>query len=252
MKHAHPAHSRINRESLLKCLLLLGFSIAFMVAWATGSIRYYLNPRLYPFVLFAGLAFLLMALTLLLRLFSHRHGRFRPLPCLLFLIPILLMLIKPGIAAVPESAQLSGVHVVGLPAPNEIKNDWGSVQLSEGPIRIEDKNYMALYQELWDHPEKYIGRSVECVGYVSKTGENLPKDEFLAERDLMWCCAADLATVGYLCRTDYAATPPEKSWVRITGTLDVTTLGGKQTPVIVHPTITPIQKPASEYIYPFQ
>lgn len=249
------AHRRFYPETWIQCLLLLGFSGAFLKSWATGSIRHYLNPRLYPFVLFAGLAFLLMALPLLFRLLVRGrglpgHGRPRLLPYLLFLVPILLMLVKPETAAAPQSAQLSGTQIAGLPVLDRTAADKGSFRLPDGPIRVEDGNYMALYSELWAHPEKYKGRAVECVGYVSKDGNGLPRNEFLAARDMMWCCAADLVTVGYLCRTEEAAALPEKSWVKISGTLDVTLFEGKQTPLIVRPVVTPVEKPAAEYIYP--
>lgn len=251
MKQEKRAQSRFPAEALLKSLLLLGFAAGFLAVYLTGGIRNYLNPRLDPFVLFAGLAFLLMAAVPLFHP-PARRGKARFLPLLLFLLPVLLLLVRPAAAAAPESAGLSGTQIAGLPAPNQIKNDWGSFTLAGGTIELTDRNYMPVYDELDNHPEKYAGRRVECVGYVAKAGIGLPGDEFVAARDLMWCCAADLMTVGLPCRYAGAAGLPEKSWVRVTGTLAVTALGEKAAPLLTNVTVTGISKPAVPYLYPFR
>lgn len=248
----HHTQGRLSLRTLLESLLLLGFAAGFLSVYLTGSVRNYLNPRLDPFVLFAGIAFLLMAVLLSLHLFTRQHGKLRLWTLSLFLIPVPLLLLRTGSAAAPGASSLSGTQIVGLPTPNRIKNDWGSFTLAEGPIAITDKNYMAAYDELGSHPEKYAGRTLMCTGYVVRSGVGLPKDEFVAARDLMWCCAADLMTVGFQCRYTDAAKLPEKSWVRVTGTLAVTEYGGKSAPILINVTVTPIAKPDPVYIYPFQ
>lgn len=262
------SHSRLNLEVLLKVFLLFGFSACFITAYTTGNIRNYLNPRLFPFVFFAGLAFLLMAVNLLFSLFTHRHHRLNLLPYLLFLVPLILAFALPANAITTDSPQLSGMQIAGLPAqmlpksakksaeqqtnPNMITNDWGSVDISSGTITVTDKNYMACYEELWDHPEKYKSRKIECIGYAAKSQQDLQGNQFIVSRDMMWCCAADLQQIGYLCGYDGLKDLPEKSWIKVEGTLAVTTYQGKSAPLIVNPVITQTAKPAIEYIYPFQ
>jgi putative membrane protein len=248
-------HDRLNVEIILKLLLLLGFSACFIVTYTTGNIRNYLNPRLFPYVFFAGLAFFLMAMSLIFGHFTHEEHKFNPIPYLLFLIPLVLAFALPAQAITSNSTQLTNMQIAGLPAkanPNLVKNDWGSFDMSGGKIAVNDKNYMACYEELYDHPEKFKGRSIACIGYVDKSESGLQSNSFIVGRDMMWCCAADLQFVGYLCSYDKLGSIPEKSWIKVVGKLDVTTYLGKSTPIIINPVITPTAKPAVEYIYPFQ
>jgi putative membrane protein len=249
------SHGRINFEILLKVFILLSFSFCFMATYTSGNIRNYLNPRLFPYVFFAGLAFLLMAVNLLFSLFKHKTHKLNPIPYLLFLIPLILTLALPAQALTVDSTHLSSMQIVGLPAkadPNLISNDWGSFKITNGTIILTDKNYMACYQELMNHPVQYKGRTVEFIGYVSKSESGLQKNEFIVGRDLMWCCAAELQLVGFLCSNNSSGSLPENSWVKVDGMLDVTTWQGKSTPIFVNPVMTQISKPAVEYIYPFQ
>jgi TIGR03943 family protein len=246
---------RFNPEILLRALLLLGFSACFITACVTGSIRNYLNPRLFPFVLFAGLAFLFMAVSLLLSLFSRRERKLNMVPYLLFLVPMVLVFALPAKAVTADSTQLAGLQIAGLPAktnPNLVENDWGNADISGGTVTVTDKNYMACYEELWDNPEKYKGKKIECIGYITKTQKGLRKNQFIVSRDMMWCCAADLAQAGYLCSYGELKSLPEKGWIKVKGTLAVTVYQGKSAPLIVKPVITQMPKPAVEYIYPFQ
>ena len=58
-------------------------------------------------------------------------------------------------------------------------------------VKVEDKDYALFYQDLVEDFKKYHGKVVEFTALVSRNNR-MPKDTFVAGRQLMQCCAADI------------------------------------------------------------
>jgi putative membrane protein len=122
--------------------------------------------------------------------------------------------------------------------------------ITDNTIILDDSNFANWLVELENNPSKYVGTKIEYVGYVFKSGDEFQNNEFVAARNMMWCCAADLQLIGCLCQYDKTADLEENSWVKVDGTLSTTSYKGSTVPLITKATVVPADKPATDYVYP--
>lgn len=120
--------------------------------------------------------------------------------------------------------------------------------ITDNTITVDDKNFISWMSELNNNPDNYNGMKIEYVGYVYKSSD-FKSNQFVAGRDMMWCCAADIQLAGCLCQYDKTSELKANSWVKVDGTLSTTTWQGAATPLIEITSITPAQKPADDYVY---
>jgi putative membrane protein len=67
------AIKRLNKATSLEIILLAGFAVFFIRAAATGSVSLYVHPRVVPFIIFAAIAMLIIALVRVGDLLRSRH-----------------------------------------------------------------------------------------------------------------------------------------------------------------------------------
>lgn len=275
-----PSFCRLNLNALLHIIILSGYAMLFFWMLLSGRMQSFLHPRMFPPVLFAAAAFVLMA-------FALRRGlrmpqrRFAVGSALFFCVPLLMACVIPAGAVSSSSLTFSKNKLIGLSSATAkasvspagaasfaasssavrlksnqtlvtLTSPFGSkVQeiLTDNTIDLNDNNMVLWINELNTNPQKYIGKKIRYTGYVYKSGEGFTADEFLPGRDMMWCCAADIQVIGVLCRYQNASTLKENSWVKISGTLSATTYQGQSVPVIRNPTVTPAAKDKEQYVY---
>gem|GEM_PF-457220 len=132
---------------------------------------------------------------------------------------------------------------------NTAENDNG-LQLKNGMIVVDDQSYVKWMEEIYNHLDKYCGKKIQVTGFVYKD-DTFGENAFVSARMMMVCCAADMQTVGFLCRYKDAKALPKDSWVKVTGTIEKDTFEGDPMTVIVVDEIENTTKPENEYIYPF-
>ncbi|MBL8968098.1 MAG: hypothetical protein JNG85_13920 [Spirochaetaceae bacterium] len=87
-----------------------------------------------------------------------------------------------------------------------------------GRIRVTDDTFSAAYDEIYDHRDKYYGRSIELSGYVD-TQDGLAPGSYLLGRRLLWCCEEDAYFIGFLVLGE--GVPPEAgSALRVVGRIE--------------------------------
>ncbi len=192
-------------------------------------------------------AFVLVGFVILLLFVAVRCAVFlkkaRPLPLgrglILFFVPLFLV----PLGAASDSALLSVDRGVSLEqgdprldlttrfqaavnpflrkaAPKPVPRD-GVVPV-RGPIVLDRKNYYRAYQELYSAPEAFAGRTIQVTGFVYRHSTGSGKQLIIA-RALMWCCAADAVTIGFVAASPEATSLTDAKWVSVTGTLATTT-----------------------------
>ncbi len=82
-------------------------------------------------------------------------------------------------------------------------------------IEIELQHYAKWYRDLSANMEKYDGKTVRVEGFVHLR-ENLPDNAFILGRQLMTCCADDLAFAGILCVWSKRKKLHQEDWVTVT------------------------------------
>ena len=237
-------------------------SISFFFVWLinTGKLNHIVHPRMNPWIIAAGLLFLVMAFseTLHLSVRPHRDdppSHFYPFAFVLIVAYIFVQAasLHPGSfqpagesldiqsAAIAQRGRIADAATLG-PLPS-----W---------IQPTDDSYWPLYNRLYDHPEAAIGKRITVQGFVYKK-KGFPPGSALIGRNLMWCCSADMAVIGYLAHSPTLGLISDSSWVEVTGTLRSILFdpdgSGKASdlPFIEVESIKPVERSASTTIFPY-
>lgn len=102
---------------------------------------------------------------------------------------------------------------------NEMMEEELPYDLNQLVIELDNEGYAVWYLDSLDHIERYVGKTVRFVGQVLRP-KSFPDDYFVPGRLAMTCCADDMAFLGFACEYDAAATLKEKSWVKVTATVN--------------------------------
>lgn len=276
-------HRSSELNTVVKVALLLGFAAFYIVSLLTGSVSLYVHPRMIPSMIFAAVVMVIIAAVYFIKYVDTgaKNNGLRPL--LLFVAALVMAWVFPaqtfnagtGTAGAPQLTAVdvgSGPQTDGSPAPTgaaagtletDDSADAESAPISaagadgtagtpgSGTLVFNDKNYYENLCGIYQDPDAYVGRDIELTGFVFKDSGTLHGDEFVAARLLMVCCAADMQTVGLLCRWPSAAGLEPDTWVRVTGTLGKAEFNGEYVPVIEAETVEEAAAPDIVYIYPF-
>ncbi|WP_020612002.1 TIGR03943 family putative permease subunit [Sediminispirochaeta bajacaliforniensis] len=236
------------RGSWITRLASLCYAAVFLTLVTTDRVRFLLAPRYIPVLLAASALFLLFAIT----------GAPAPKDGMLaFFLPLLFL---PGIytARFPEASGSQAVSIVNKQKPAVQRQEEAEEAIpQEGPIVLDQEHYYSWYQALYDHHEAYMGREITVDGFIH-TGAGLQEGQVLLGRMLMWCCAADALTIGFLIHNPEVlpAITEESQWYRITGRITETSYYNPSTgesyrvPAIETERCSPIPTPELPWVYP--
>lgn len=123
-----------------------------------------------------------------------------------------------------------------------------SGEIIDGATVIKDDYFASWYYDSFDYLEDFIGKRYQFTAQVFFM-EELKKNQFLAGRYVMVCCAADVSGFGLICETDSIGELKEEEWISVTGTIKEGTYNGTKVPVLTDVVITKRKAPADEYVY---
>jgi len=83
---------------------------------------------------------------------------------------------------------------------------------------LDEYNYYHEYNKIYDNIQKYTGIKIKTDGYIYREN-SFTETMFVIANDLMWCCAADMAVIGFYCEHENALDLETGKWYEITGTL---------------------------------
>lgn len=135
-----------------------------------------------------------------------------------------------------------------LTAGNETEDD--SLELQGDTVVMDDSNFVSWVQEIYNNLSKYEGKKIKVTGFVFKD-KQFKSNEFVPARLMMVCCAADLNPIGLLAHYNKASELKQDSWFEFSGNIVKGEFEGQQTPVIDIKSIQKIEKPKTEYVYPY-
>ena len=81
-------------------------------------------------------------------------------------------------------------------------------------IQLKPEDYGVWYIDCMDHPERYMGKTVEFTAMVLKSPK-FPKGVFVPGRMAMTCCEADMTFLGFMCKWQGAEQFKTKDWVKV-------------------------------------
>ena len=127
---------------------------------------------------------------------------------------------------------------------NEMMEEELPYDLNAEVIELDNFGYGIWYLDMMDHPERYVGKTVQFVGMVLHP-KKFPQGFFVPGRMAMTCCADDMAFLGYACQFDGAKDLPEKSWVRVTAEVKIEKFAGYrgEGPVLYSKSVSAAKEP---------
>ncbi len=88
-------------------------------------------------------------------------------------------------------------------------------------IEVEDRDFALFYRDVTEEMDKYHEKTVHFRALVAKD-ERLDKDTFVGGRQVMTCCADDIAYSGFVCRVpDKCPDLKTGDWVTLTANMQI-------------------------------
>ncbi len=109
----------------------------------------------------------------------------------------------------------AGGEVVYDEIPDELPFD-----INAPVIQINPEDYAVWYRDISEETEKYQGKTVKLQGY-GVLRDKLPQGAFLFGRNVMTCCADDIAFAGLLCYAKDIKGLQDRDWIEITAKVDI-------------------------------
>jgi uncharacterized repeat protein (TIGR03943 family) len=251
----------ISASRLGRALVFLVFS--FFINWLieSGKLSRIVHPRMHLWIAAAGVVFLVLAFAQTLSLAK------KPVKddSLTFFIPLVFVMVVAylfveGDAASPgrlqmgdESLATQGTAI----AQRDASADKAATEPLPAWIRLDNDQYWTLYNRLYDHPDNVVGRRITVRGFIYRK-KDFPPHTALVSRNLIWCCSADMAVIGFLVEDPAFDRIPDSGWVEATGklaTADVDVDGSGNTsriPLVISESLKPVNRGSdSETIFPY-
>lgn len=231
----------INYVALTEVLLLGGTAALLLIKWGRGYLNFYIHPRYTLLIVVSGIVLLLMAGVRLRGVLGERPTAQLNWTYLLLALPLLLGTLVPAQPLDADTLAGRGLELSALPVAansqallTEERGDWNLLEWTTA-IGI-------LGEELH-------GTSIETIGFVFQDA-SLGTDRFYVARYVLTCCAADAAATGLPVAWEEGSTLPENTWVRVQGTLAITSQEGRLQPTIQAALVEPVPQPETPYLFP--
>lgn len=117
-----------------------------------------------------------------------------------------------------------------------------------GSYVIDDDVFADWFMDLYDHLDDFVGERYQFLAQVYSM-DDLKENQFLAGRNFMVCCAADLVGYGLICNSDMRSELKENEWITVTATISKCEYDGSEVPMLKDAVITKAKAPKVEYIY---
>lgn len=121
-------------------------------------------------------------------------------------------------------------------------------------ITINDDVYIKMLDDMYNSIDKYIGKKIKVQGCAFRM-DGMEKNQFAIGKYYMYCCAADMSLVGYLCEDsdDYSSIKND-NWYEVEGIItkhkyvDENNISSDE-PMIKITSIKEIEKPLNTIVY---
>ena len=92
--------------------------------------------------------------------------------------------------------------------------------LKKDSFTLTDDEFGIFYIDTFDHREAYKNKIVTFNAWVVKSNK-LKKNEFIAGRKVLTCCANDIQLYGFLVKDSLGMDLKDDSWVNITAKIEI-------------------------------
>ena len=139
-----------------------------------------------------------------------------------FVIAMAFVYVQSG--AITSGRFSGGDESLALESAIISKRDIAAAEASKGPLPrklvFDDDRYYTLYNRVYDSPLEAKGRKIVLRGFVDRPSGTTTANVVLIARNMMWCCSADMAEIGFLARGPGISELEKSEWVEAWGTLN--------------------------------
>ncbi len=240
-------------------IALLALSIFLFERWFFGTLGWYIHER------FWGLIYFAIAILFIMGLFSiwsgwqqqnhhhtsethdhddgHTHARFSIGALLIVMLPLTLGWVLPNR---PLDSAAIGSKGINSGAPPLLAE--GVTTFESAPDQRNILDWIRLFS-MEDGVAKYRGEEANVTGFIYRD-PRLPEGQFMLSRFVITCCAADGFALGMIVDWPGAEEFQENAWVKVKGTVDITSLDGRNEPIIWAVSVEAIEAPEQPYLFP--
>lgn len=235
-----------NKDRWIQSAILLGFSALIIKLIWQGSIGYYINPKMLPWIVASAVLLPILASVLFIQS-TQVASKIKTTTYLLFIVPLCMGMFVPAKTITAQEVQLS----VSANAwqPTDTKNPLLKLE-KFSQLVFTDQNFSSLLNELYMRMNEYEGTAIALVGKIY-LDDSMRNNEFAIVRPIMTCCSADTTFTGFVCINKSETNVALDQWVKIEGKVFLQTIDGAPTPAIQVQKITPAEKPKNEIVYPY-
>lgn len=261
-----------NTEAIVQILILIAIACLLLDAMISKKINYYVHPRFYFGIWISIVILILFAISLISKVKKARHN-VNVRHYMIFVIPLVAALLFPATGVNSKNMNLINSNISASNREQKNKNsktDTASAQetqdtndkeeetsdISEkytkyekdGVMVINDDIFAKWYSDVYDNLNDFKGKKCKYLAQVYSM-DDFKKNQFLAGRYFMVCCAADLVGYGIMCETDTRSELKDEEWITVEGTIDEYEYNGCMVPLLTDVTITKAKAPDVTYIY---
>jgi putative membrane protein len=242
-------------------IILAGFSLYLGRLLFTGDIHYFIHPKMFFFIRFSFVIFLLLCVNQGRRILFSKRKEALKAGYILFILPLLLgFAVAPkGLneaAAANRGLQLAGSDSSTMESSRQLKASEIIEQLGpEETLEVETALYSGIIEDISKRRSLYMGRRIGIEGFVFRFDHFSP-DQFIVARMQIVCCAADALLTGILVQSNEAPSFETSSWVRVEGIIgereyyDAWNDKTSVVPAVKAELMHPVEKPLNVYVYP--
>ena len=129
----------------------------------------------------------------------------------------------------------------GREEPDDIPDEL-PFDLNADIVEIADRDYAEWERDISEEPDKYEGKILRLHGFVVKSRDKRP-GHFGFGRQVMTCCEADIAFLGFPAVCLPESQPVSGSWIELTARVDLQRKGEDVLPVLMALTCDKAEKP---------
>ncbi|WP_110955367.1 TIGR03943 family putative permease subunit [Anaerosinus massiliensis] len=249
--------SKLNKEAVVRTVILLGFVLLLFWLIMTEQITLYVHPRIINLIKLSNGLFFMMFLLQCWKLKKtwnksteqskccSRYWRYSPF---FFTLAIAILLPNTSLNAslVPNKGLNSQVtNAISKQNDRPIVAEMRNANL----IRVSDTNFLDVMSELQRFPQAYVGKEIDMKGFIYIDGST-PQAHFSLIRFVVGCCVADALPAGVLCEMDHADEYHNGDWYQIQGVIENNTRDGKTSPVVKVTWIKAVPNNTTPYVFP--
>lgn len=261
---------------MCKAFILLLYSTLLIHLHFTGEIKRFINPSYLTLSQVASILFLFLFFIQVPRIFStpdHDHSQCGPWGCnhgsekigiafmafIIIFIPIGSGFIIPykdfdsaeaskrGISLMPNVHTHEGhnhKYECETTDESQIWNVW-----NEPYLQFTNTNFIPYLDAITQAPQSFVGKPITIEGFIKKEQKS-SNMEYVLTRFIVTHCVADAHAVGIIIESGDNWNMYSNDWVRITGEINMSNIGGVLYPTIKVIKLDIIQPPKDPYIYP--